>query len=110
MTGKGEDYTTGSLLDYDYYKKNYKLTACDLSKQKVLGSNPKASQQIEFVYKLDITIVDDNDNTTRLLDCVEMLVSKSVEDGIIDHNEFLAIMKEKKDYDCQKNEEKVETV
>ena len=30
------------------------------------------------------------------LDCVEMLISKSVEDGIIDHNEFLAIMKEKK--------------
>ena len=38
------------------------------------------------------------------LDCVEMLVSKSVQDGVIDHNEFLAIMKEKKDYDCQKNE------
>ena len=33
-----------------------------------------------------------------------MLVSKSVIDGIIDHNEFLAIVKEKKDYDCQKNE------
>ena len=33
------------------------------------------------------------------LDCVEMLVSKSVQGGIIDHNEFLAIMKEKKDYD-----------
>ena len=38
------------------------------------------------------------------LDCVEMLVSKSVMDGIIDHNPVLAIMKEKKDYDCQKNE------
>ena len=38
------------------------------------------------------------------LDCVEMLVRKSVMDGIIDHNEFFAIMKEKKDYDCQKNE------
>ena len=38
------------------------------------------------------------------LDCVEMLVSKSVMDGIIDHNQVLAIMKEKKDYDCQKNE------
>ena len=38
------------------------------------------------------------------LDCVEMLVSKSVMDGIIDHNEFFAIMKEKKDYDSQKNE------
>ena len=35
------------------------------------------------------------------LDCVEMLVSKSVMDGIIDHNEFLTIMKEKKDYDSQ---------
>ena len=35
------------------------------------------------------------------LDCVEMLVSKSVMDGIIGHNEFLAIMKKKKDYDCQ---------
>ena len=38
------------------------------------------------------------------LDCVEMLVSKSVQDGIIDHNEFLAIMKEKKQYDNEKNE------
>ena len=38
------------------------------------------------------------------VDCVEMLVSKSVIDGIVDRNEFLAIMKEKKDYDCQENE------
>ena len=53
MTGRGEDYTTGSLLDYDYYKKNHKLICCDLSKQKVLDSNPKANQQIEFVYELD---------------------------------------------------------
>ena len=36
-------------------------------------------------------------------DGVEMLVSKSVQDGIIDHDEFLATMKEKKEYDCQKN-------
>ena len=38
------------------------------------------------------------------LDFVEMLVIKSVMDRIFDHNEFLAIMKEKKDYDNQKNE------
>ena len=38
------------------------------------------------------------------LDFVEMLVTKSVMDGIFDHNEFLATMKEKKDYDNQKNE------
>ena len=33
----------------------YKLICCDLSKQKVLDSNPKANQQIEFAYKLDNT-------------------------------------------------------
>ena len=33
-----------------------------------------------------------------------MLISKSVEDGIIDHNQFLAIIKEKKQYDNEKNE------
>ena len=55
MTGRGEDYTTGSLLDYDYWKNNYKLICCDLSTQKVLGSNPKANQQIQFVCKLDNT-------------------------------------------------------
>ena len=41
--------------------------------------------------------------TKNKLDCVEMLVSKSVQDGIIDHNEFLAIMKQKKDYDGDKS-------
>ena len=55
MTGRGEDFTTGSLLDYDYWENNYKLICCDLSKQKVLESNPKANQQIGFVYKLDNT-------------------------------------------------------
>ena len=34
MVGKGEDYTTGSLLDYNYFKKHCKLVAVDLSKQK----------------------------------------------------------------------------
>ena len=55
MTGRGEDYTTGSLLDYDYWEKNYKLNCSDLSKQKVLDSNTKANQKIEFIYKLDNT-------------------------------------------------------
>ena len=34
MIGKGEDYTTESLLDYNYFKKHDKLVAVDLSKQK----------------------------------------------------------------------------
>ena len=37
------------------------------------------------------------------LDCVEMLGTKSVMDRIIDHNEFLAIIKEKKGYYNHKN-------
>ena len=52
MIGKGEDYTTGSLLDYNYFKKHYKLVAVDLSKQKELEADPRAIQQIEFKYML----------------------------------------------------------
>ena len=52
MIGKGEDYTTGSLLDYNYFKKHYKLVAVDLSKQKELHVDPRAIQQIEFKYML----------------------------------------------------------
>ena len=50
MIGKGEDYTTGSLLDYNYFNKHYKLVAVDLSKQKELDADPRAIQQIEFKY------------------------------------------------------------
>ena len=53
MTGKGEDYTTGSLLDYDYFNKYYKLVAVDLSKQKELDADPRAIQHIEFKYMLE---------------------------------------------------------
>ena len=34
MIGKGEDYTTGSLLDFNYFNEHYKLVAVDLSKKK----------------------------------------------------------------------------
>ena len=34
MTARAEDYTTGSLLDYGYWRNNYKLICCDLSKKK----------------------------------------------------------------------------
>ena len=52
MIGKGEDYTTGSLLDYNYFNKHYKLVAVDLSKQKELDAEPRAIQQIEVKYML----------------------------------------------------------
>ena len=47
-TGKRDDYTTGCLLDYQYFKDHYQLIAVDLSKQKELGADPRAIQQIEF--------------------------------------------------------------
>ena len=31
--GQGDDYTTGCLLDYSYFKENYKMIAIDLIKQ-----------------------------------------------------------------------------
>ena len=52
MIGKGEDYTTGSFLDYNYFNKHYKLVAVDLSKQKELDADPRTIQQIEFKYML----------------------------------------------------------
>ena len=39
-TGKGDNYATGCLLDYDYFKKNYQLIAVDLSKQRELDADP----------------------------------------------------------------------
>ena len=47
------EYTTGNLLDYDYFKKYYKLIAIDLSKQQVLQENEDLIQQIKFIGKLE---------------------------------------------------------
>ena len=51
-TGKGDNYATGCLLDYKYFKDFYKLVATDLSKQKELDTDPRAIQQIECYGKL----------------------------------------------------------
>ena len=52
-TGQGDDYTTGCLLDYIYFKNYYKMIAVDLSKQQSLDADPKAIQQINFTATLD---------------------------------------------------------
>ena len=48
---KNNDYTTGNLLDYEYFSKHYKLIAIDFSKQIEL-ENPDLKQQINFIGKL----------------------------------------------------------
>ena len=57
-TGKGDDYTTGCLLDYVHCKDNCRLTAVGLSKEKALGADPRAIQQVVFQ-----GVVGGDDNT-----------------------------------------------
>ena len=50
---RNNEYTTGNLLDYDYFKKHYKLIAVDLSKQQVLQENEDLIQQINLIGRLE---------------------------------------------------------
>ena len=49
MIGNGDDYTVGSLIDYNYFKKDYRIIGVDLSRQRVLDSDPRAIQQINLI-------------------------------------------------------------
>ena len=49
-TGQGDDYTTGCLLDYPYFKDTYKMIAVNLSKQQALDADPRTIQQINYLY------------------------------------------------------------
>ena len=65
---RNNEYTTGSLLDYDYFKKYYKLIEIDLSKQQVLQENEDLIQQINFIGKLEeaanvFIIIEKKENT-----------------------------------------------
>ena len=64
---KNDEYTTGNLLDYDYFKKYYKLIAIDLSKQQVLQENEDLIQQINFIGRLDIN-ANDNANVFIIIE------------------------------------------
>ena len=46
--GHKDDYTTGTLLDYVYFRDNSILIAVGLRKQKALDADPRAIQQIVF--------------------------------------------------------------
>ena len=50
--GRKNVYMTGTLLDYEYFSKYYKLFATDLSKQIEL-ENPDLKQQINFIGRLE---------------------------------------------------------
>ena len=65
---RNNDYTTGNLLDFAYFKENYRLIAIDLSKQTKL----KDPQQINFIGKLEnqaneVTVFSSLKNQKKLL-------------------------------------------
>ena len=65
---RNNEYTTGNLLDYDYFRKHYKLIAIDLSKQQALQENKGLIQQINFIGKLEeaanvFIIIEKKENT-----------------------------------------------
>ena len=44
------------MLDFDYFEKNYKIIAADLSKQKALDADSRAIQQIIFTGEIKSTV------------------------------------------------------
>ena len=54
-TGQGDDYAASCLLDYPYFKENYRMLTINLTKQQALDVDPKAIQQINFTANLDRT-------------------------------------------------------
>ena len=51
-SGQGDNYTTGCLLDYNYFKKHPKMIPIDWCKKEALDADPKAIQQISFTGNL----------------------------------------------------------
>ena len=55
---QGDDYTTGCLLEFAYFKNNYGLNAADLNKQKALAADSRAIHQIVFTGKIKSTVAN----------------------------------------------------
>ena len=50
-TGQGDDYTTGCLLDFVYFEKNYRLIAANISKQKALDAAQRQFNRLFLLVK-----------------------------------------------------------
>ena len=59
------------MLDYSYFKENYKIIAIDLSKQQVLDADPRTIQQINFMVNLarvgNITMLFINEEAKEII-------------------------------------------
>ena len=80
-TGQDDDYTTGCLLDFLWFKEHYNSIAIDLSKQQALNADPKAVQQINVTGNLDQAA-----NTPMLF------IIEEVNKGILDFSQGTVIV------------------
>ena len=78
--GQGDNYTTGCLLNYNYFNNYYKVIAIDLSKQQALDADPKAIQKINFTGYLN-RVEDENDNT------IMFFIIEEVKETILDFSQ-----------------------
>ena len=78
--GQEDDYTTGYLLEYNYFKNYNKMIAIDLSKPQALDADPKAMKQINFAGNLNQG-VSANDNTTTFF------IAEEAKEAILDFSQ-----------------------
>ena len=77
-TGKGDDYTSGCLLDYTYFRDNYNMIAIYLSRQKALDPDLRKIQQINFIASLDrandtrVYLILEESKETKMFYCRKM--------------------------------------
>ena len=74
------------MLDYSYFKENYKIIAIDLGKQQALEIDPRAIQQINFIANLDrdgntttFFIIEEAKETVEIEEIIKIV--KSLEDS-----------------------------
>ena len=72
VNGQGEDYTTGSLLDYLHFKEYYKLIAIDSSKQQTIDVDPK-----DNILNVKLSISQLNKLKLGLKSCTEVTLNLS---------------------------------
>ena len=70
MSNNNNNYMTGNLLDFAYYKDNYRLIAIDLSKQTKI----KDPQQINFIGQ-----IEGQDNRVTMFFIIERLEETTFE-------------------------------
>ena len=61
-TCQGDDYPTGCLLDYPYFKENYKMIAIDIHQQQGLDADPKQFKKLVLLTRTEN--IDRTENTT----------------------------------------------